>query len=83
MVFVGALNVGRIVINFDERVKTNADKTFISEYIYEELYLKKGEEIGRFEMGSSIAMLIGGECVRSLRQDGEKLRFSEELFELI
>ena len=83
MVFVGALNVGRIVINFDERVKTNADKTFISEYIYEELYLKKGEEIGRFEMGSSIAMLFGAECVRSLRQDGEKLRFSEELFELI
>lgn len=80
MVFVGALNVGRIVINFDERVKTNADKTFISEYIYKELRLKKGEEIGRFEMGSSIAMLFGAECVRSLRQDGEKVKFGEKLF---
>lgn len=82
MVFVGALNVGRIVINFDERVKTNANKNFISEYHYENIHLKKGDEIGRFEMGSSIAMLFGAGCVRASRQDGEKICFAERLFEI-
>ena len=80
MVFVGALNVGRIVIEWDERIKTNADKESISAYSYDDLHLKKGDEIGRFEMGSSIALIFGKNQVKPLRTDGEKLRFGERLF---
>lgn len=82
-VFVGALNVGRIVINFDDRIKTNADKNGVSAYTYETLSVKKGDEIGRFEMGSSIALLFAPNAVSPLKKDGEKIRFGEALFKII
>lgn len=80
MVFVGALNVGRIVIEWDERIKTNADKETIAAYYYEDVYLKKGDEIGRFEMGSSIAMLFGKEQVTATLVEGQKISFGDEAF---
>lgn len=79
MVFVGALNVGRIVIEWDDRIKTNADKTTISAYHYEEnITLKKGDEIGRFEMGSSIAMLFAKNQVKPTLAEGQKISFGDE-----
>jgi len=83
MIFVGALNVGRIVIEFDERIKTNANKNSISAYHYNEnITLKKGDEIGRFEMGSSIAILFGkGQIVPELTE-GQKISFGDEAFKI-
>lgn len=84
MVFVGALNVGRIKIEFDQRIQTNADKTRISAYHYEEsIYLKKGDEIGRFEMGSSIAVLFGKNQVGFTLTEGQKIRFGDEFAKAI
>lgn len=82
MVFVGALNVGRIVIEWDERIKTNADKDIYSLYHYENITLKKGDEIGRFEMGSSIAMLFGKGQVEAMLAEGQKIRFGDEAFRI-
>jgi len=42
MVFVGALNVGVMLFNFEPRVKTNTDVRSIAVYEYENLYSKKG-----------------------------------------
>lgn len=83
MVLVGALNVGRIVVEFDERIKTNANKNSISAYHYDEnITLKKGDEIGRFEMGSSIAMLFGKGQVEAILTEGQKIRFGDEAFRI-
>ncbi len=56
MVLVGALNVGRMTLSFDERVQTNADSREVSHYVYDEATLKKGDLLGWFEMGSTIVM---------------------------
>ncbi len=60
MVFVGALNVGKMVFNFDSRLKTNIKEKEYTVYEYRdrEIFLKKGDELGRFEMGSTIVMFF-------------------------
>lgn len=58
MVFVGALNVGKMSFAFDKGIQTNAKSGAQKCYIYPHLALKKGEELGHFEMGSTIVMLF-------------------------
>lgn len=56
-VAVGALNVGKMNFLFDEKIKSNAD---IGDFVrvYENpIKLKAGEEIGYFEMGSTIVLI--------------------------
>ena len=58
LVLVGALNVGKMVVLFEPRLKTNANARFRAHYRYEEpWHLKKGELFGWFEMGSTLVML--------------------------
>lgn len=55
-VAVGALNVGKIIINFDAKIATNA-KNPSEIFRYDPpVSLKKGDEIGRFLMGSTIVI---------------------------
>jgi phosphatidylserine decarboxylase len=70
-VAVGALNVGSMVFNFDNRIKTNVNNAKITTFEYENLYLKKGEELGRFEMGSTILLFFGEEHFKYLNQKDE------------
>jgi len=58
MVFVGALNVGKMVFHFDRSIQTNASSKLQRYYYYPDLNVKKGDEIGLFEMGSTIVMLF-------------------------
>jgi len=47
----------------------------------EGIYLRKGEEMGMFEMGSTIVMLF--ECPKSTqisKAPGEKIKLGESLF---
>ncbi|MDT8318391.1 MAG: phosphatidylserine decarboxylase [bacterium] len=57
MVLVGALNVGKMQLSFESRIKTNADALSVSSYLYEDLHLKKGDDFGCFEMGSTIVII--------------------------
>ncbi len=57
MVFVGALNVGQMVFNFEKEVETNNDTNETKVYEYENLNIKKGECLGYFKMGSTIVMV--------------------------
>ena len=57
MVFVGALNVGNMVFHFDTEILTNASKKF-SKKEYEDVHLKKADELGYFKMGSTIVMVF-------------------------
>ncbi len=58
MVFVGALNVGKMVFGFDANIQTNANAHQDMKYDYQDLYVKKGDELGYFMMGSTIVMLF-------------------------
>ncbi len=76
LVFVGALNVGKIVFTFDDNISTNASYDSEKVYKYENLSFKKGDELGRFEMGSTIVVLFEDENVELLKGN-EKVRFGE------
>jgi len=79
MVFVGALNVGKMNFTFDASIQTNAKASLQQCYMYPHLFLKKGEELGRFEMGSTIVMLFEKETFSLLAHDNEPIRFGATL----
>jgi phosphatidylserine decarboxylase len=57
MIFVGALNVGQMVFEFEPRVETNLDTAEIKVYEYENVEISKGDCLGYFKMGSTVVML--------------------------
>ena len=66
-VAVGAMIVGKIVMNFDERLCKDYNE--ITTFEYEKpIKLKKGDELGRFEFGSSILLFFGAEHFKYLNQ---------------
>ncbi|MEO1923738.1 MAG: phosphatidylserine decarboxylase [Nautiliaceae bacterium] len=66
-VAVGAMIVGKIHMNFDERLQKDYDKVITFEY-ETPVKLKKGDELGRFEFGSSILLFFGPEHFKYLNQ---------------
>jgi phosphatidylserine decarboxylase len=54
LVLVGALNVGKMVVTFEDNINTNSDINTPQHYTYENLTLKRGDLFGWFEMGSTI-----------------------------
>ncbi len=82
MVLVGALNVGVMQVSFESRIQTNASTTQQSVYMYEDLHLKKGDDFGCFEMGSTI-VIISEERMFDLHvSTGEKVRFAQTIAQL-
>ncbi len=57
MVLVSALNVGVMKVEFEPKIKTNADAERSTAYTYDDMYLNKGDDFGCFEMGSTIVIL--------------------------
>lgn len=80
LVFVGALNVGKIAFNFDKNIQTNAKNLQVNEYIYEDVSLKKGEELGRFEMGSTIAIIFEKRDLK-LAKSEKNIKFADVLID--
>lgn len=79
LVFVGALNVGKMVFNFDERIQTNAKNAAQAYYKYEDLWCERGAELGMFEMGSTIVILWEDDAFTCKAALGQKVRFGELL----
>ncbi len=78
MVLVGALNVGKMTLSFDERIETNSDTREIRVYDYDDVTLKRGEELGMFMMGSTIVMLFEEGTVDLVENlEGRKVRFGD------
>jgi phosphatidylserine decarboxylase len=67
IVLVGAMIIGKIVLNFDKRFQKDYDKVFDVEY-ETPISLRKGDELGRFEFGSSILLFFGPEHFKYLNQ---------------
>ncbi|MFK8138806.1 MAG: archaetidylserine decarboxylase [Bdellovibrionales bacterium] len=62
MVLVGATNVGRISLSFDKTIESNRE-WFPKKKLrtYENLFVKKGDELGAFHMGSTVVVVYDGE----------------------
>lgn len=65
-VFVGATNVGSIKLSFFPELSTNQGKAQIQEWHYNK-EIKKGEEVGLFEMGSTIVMILASSILQNCK----------------
>lgn len=58
-ILVGALLVGKVKLSFDSGLQTNIRNGVYSTIKYDKsISIKKGEELGYFEMGSSVVILL-------------------------
>ncbi|TQR54096.1 phosphatidylserine decarboxylase [Campylobacter troglodytis] len=81
LVFVGALNVGKIRFVFDESIQTNAKSTSKFTKNYENLHFKKGDELGNFELGSTIVIIAQKSLLKFTVKTGASLKFSQKIAE--
>lgn len=58
VVFVGATNVGKISLSFDELITNRRGATYNTRTFTEGVSVKKGEELGVFHLGSSVVILL-------------------------
>lgn len=82
LVFVGAQNVGKMRFAFDESIQTNAlnSSNFTREYA--KLSVKKGDELGNFELGSTIVIITQKGFVKFNLKTGDKVKFAQQIGEL-
>lgn len=80
-VAVGALNVGSIIMHFESKLHTNTEcypKGYNVCYTYRTpIHIKKGVELGMFQMGSTIVLL--GESIESSLTSGTKVKFGDSI----
>ena len=83
MVFVGALNVGKMRFDFDTRIRTNACASRAEAlYEYENLNFKKGDHLGNFELGSTIVLVAQSEFLKFSVSSETVVKFSQKIGEL-
>ena len=78
IVLVGALNVGKMTLVFESRIETNHTKE-VAIYEYEDLFLKKGDLLGYFKMGSTVLLFFEpGLCELTIGA-GTQVRFGQKI----
>lgn len=82
LILVGALNVGKMEVSFEPRIRTNTVMT-PSRYAYTGLRLNKGDDFGCFQMGSTIVMLCEPGMAELEISLGEKVRFGQPIAKLL
>ena len=83
MVFVGALNVGQMVFEFEDRVETNTNAKEMKVYTYENIEISKGECLGYFKMGSTVVMLWEKDSVEIEDILNQNIRFGQKIGKLL
>lgn len=81
LILVGALNVGKMEVSFEPRIRTNAD-TVPSHHAYSDVRLNKGDDFGCFQMGSTIVMLCEKGMADLRVKTGENVRFGQTIAEV-
>lgn len=79
MVFVGALNVGQMVFDFEPKVETNIDTAEIKVYEYENIKIDKADCLGYFKMGSTVVMVWEKDFVQLESLLNESVRFGQKI----
>lgn len=82
MVLVGALNVGKMIVTFEENIKTNSEIREPQHYSYDNLWLEKGELFGWFEMGSTILLFSEKETFVPELAINQKVKFAQAIGEI-
>ena len=77
MVFIGALNVGKMIFTFEDKVNTNSDVFNTQIYKYDDLHIQKGDCLGYFEMGSTVLMFWEKDMVELENLVNNKVRFGD------
>lgn len=83
MVFVGALNVGQMVFEFENRVETNTNAKEMKVYTYENIEISKSECLGYFKMGSTVVMLWEKDSVEIEDILNQNIRFGQKIGKLL
>ena len=102
-VAVGATNVGSIVINFDEEIKTNISRKGMKKRSkknvkfdikeqdnnnlnlnlknYDDINIKKGEELGSFKFGSTVILIFENDDKKSriIHKKGDRILVGEAI----
>nr|WP_314868657.1 archaetidylserine decarboxylase [uncultured Campylobacter sp.] len=82
MIFVGALNVGKMRFDFDARIRTNACASRAEAlYEYENLNFKKGDHLGNFELGSTIVLVAQSEFLKFETPTDTSVKFGQKIAE--
>jgi len=83
LVLVGALNVGKMVVTFEDRVYTNKGGRKREYYDYDKpIKLKQSDLFGWFEMGSTILMFSPKGAAKYTVETGTKVSYGQEIGEL-
>lgn len=78
IVKVGATVVGKIKVVYDT-IESNKVRTTIHKK-YSDIPIKKGEEIGKFEMGSTVILFFEKGKIKShIKGSGKEIHFGEEI----
>lgn len=83
LVFVGAQNVGKMNFVFDKNFKTNAKNYNCFYKEFDDLYFKKGEELGNFELGSTIVIISEKDKIKFKIKDNENIKFGQKIGDFI
>ena len=83
MVFVGALNVGQMVFEFENRVETNTNAKEMKVYTYENIEISKGECLGYFKMGSTVVMLWENEMIELDNLLNQNVKFGQKIAKIL
>lgn len=78
---VGATSVGKIRVTYDQDLKTNGWLRNTREYEYEKpIHMAKGQELGRFEMGSTVMLLFEKDMVELLElEEKQKVKVGQPI----
>lgn len=79
MVFVAAINVAKMRFSFDKNIQSNAKNGSATKFSYERLFVKKGEDLGCFELGSTIVLLSEGSSLSYELKEQESVKFSQTI----
>lgn len=79
MVLVGALNVGKMQVSFEEAIKTNGAAQTSRSFEYDNLHLNKGDDFGCFEMGSTIVIIGEPDMFDIETFTGQNVRFGQKI----
>ncbi|VVB60374.1 Phosphatidylserine decarboxylase proenzyme [uncultured archaeon] len=80
IVKIGACTVGRIRTSYENRVFDTSMKTKIEKKYAKKIPVKKGEEIGRFELGSTVVLLFKRSSINFEKiSKGDRIRMGERI----
>lgn len=79
MIFVGALNVGQMVFEFEPRVETNTNAQELKVYEYENLEISKSDCLGYFKMGSTVVMIWENDSVEIENLVNQDVKFGQKV----